>query len=131
MLSHINSIFTETWVQKLETSNTERIFFAIKNIINDITVCKGLKCQYQTFGAKARVRHIVQYHICINSKYSNIPINKRNIKNAQKPISSKKKMVSQLNSKDINLILTNPKLWPITSEIYRHYAVRISIAGST
>ena len=43
----------------------------------------------------------------------------------------KKKKIAQLNSKNINVILTNTIIWTIASEIYRrHCAVSISNAGS-
>ena len=53
VIKHINSTFTETWVQQWATSNT------VLNRINDITIYKGIKHQHQTFGAKLRIGHII------------------------------------------------------------------------
>ena len=47
------------------------------------------------------------------------------------PNQLRRKINTQLNSKN-NLILTNPKLLPIASEIYRlHHGIGISNAGNT
>ena len=52
---------TGIWVQQWETSNTGRIYFTVLNRINDITIYKGLKRQYQTF--------VATEFTCINSKH--------------------------------------------------------------
>jgi hypothetical protein len=48
-------MFTETWVQQWPTSNRGTTFFTIQNRINDITIHKELKHQYQTFGPNTRI----------------------------------------------------------------------------
>ena len=86
--------FTDIWVQKWATSKTRWTYFPVQNRINDI-IYKGIKCQYQNFGAKATTGHTVTQSYLYKFKilWKNCKLMEETLIfswNAQNPISSGK-----------------------------------------